>query len=1299
MQRLRGTQLTLLHTAFFLSIAAGPLPAQNAAPALASVTPSTVAAGSSGVVITLNGSNLAGANVLLSNGPTITNSGCTSGCPITYSGGSQMIVSLPDSVVANAGTVKISVVSPANQFSNPVTLTVTGGTGGGGGTLGITTTSLPNGAAGAAYSQQLAASGGTLPYKWSVQNSITGIVDGLQVGTTGLIYGNPTAPGTFNIPIQVTDSGTPPATTNKTLPLIVSQATLAITTTTLPAGITNVFYNQTVQVIGGVTPYTWSVVSGSLPAGLALSATTGAITGGPNAAGASNFTIQVADSSAPPATAKQALSIAVTSLTTVSFAAQTLPGGTVNTPYSQILQGSGGAQPYSFKVAAGALPPGLLLSTSGTLSGIPTLASPFTFTAQLTDASGATLRAPITLTIAAAPLQFTPPILPAGVGGVPYPSIILSGAGGTPPYTFTAGTGNGALPAGLTLVNGLISGTPTVQGTASVSITVTDSAQPPASVTVTVPIVTRPGTTPPAADLILSTGSLSYTLAAGASAPPAPTNLTILSTSIASPVNYSVALSPQVSWLSITGPASGAVTPGSVNLSLTAQALALAAQSAPYLTSIVVTCVAPSPCAGNSYKVAVSLVVSSLAPQLLIPTPLVSLAASNSVTQPTAVFGVQNAGGGTISVNAVTPADPWLTVTGVPTTLTAGPPVFATVTANASGFKPGLYQSSITVYTSAGSAIVPVTLVVSNGKVMTLNPFGQQFQMSAGGAVGNPAGSFEVLVDTTATVNWTAAVTPAVAWLSVSTASGTSTISNPGSVSFTINAAASAALAAGSYYGLINVSSNQEANTPQAFLVVLNVAAAGTPSDPDPEPGGLLFISGTGAVPPQNLTLYTSSVKAVPYQASAIADNGATWLSATPLSGTVSASVPAKQVVTVSTTGLTAGTYHGTLTYEFSPDSVRTVNVTLLIPGSVAIHIGPFDRGARPEATTACTPSTLSLNSSGPAGNFSTPAAWPAQLVIALADNCGNAVSNGNVTVAFNNGDSPIALSTDASQPGTYRGTWTPHGTSSQLTAIATGVAPGLTQAFVTIPGRVVPNLSQAPSLTPGGTLNAFNPNIGGGIAPGTAVEIFGSNFAPPGSIYTPTSLPFQTSAGGTSVLIGGIPAPLYFVGPGQINAQAPFELVPGTPYQVIVSTNGGIATPDTIHATPAAPGMASFQSGAIIAQHLDNTLVLENSPAKPGEILVIYLTGLGNTANDPADGTGAASLPTSTAPDNPITLSINDIPIDPSTLLFVGLTPGSVSLYQIDLTVPPGTPDGDQKLTITQAGTSGNVTILPVHK
>jgi len=245
---------------------------------------------------------------------------------------------------------------------------------------------------------------------------------------------------------------------------------IGITTNSLPNATQNATYSKTLAATGGVPPYNWSIVSGSLPAGLALAASTGVISGTPTGTGISNFTAQVTDSNSLQAT--KPLSLTVAAPPTVSTTS--LPTGTQNIAYTATLAATGGTAPYMWSLSSGTLPSGLTLASStGVISGTPTATGVSNFTVQVSDANAATATQALSINITLSPIVTTAS-LPGATQNGSY-SATLTASGGTAPYSWSISAGT--LPAGLTLASatGVISGTPTGTGTSNFTVQVTDT--------------------------------------------------------------------------------------------------------------------------------------------------------------------------------------------------------------------------------------------------------------------------------------------------------------------------------------------------------------------------------------------------------------------------------------------------------------------------------------------------------------------------------------------------------------------------------------------------------------------------------------------------------------------------------------------------------------------------------------------------------------------------------------------------------------------------------------------------------
>jgi hypothetical protein len=176
-------------------------------------------------------------------------------------------------------------------------------------------------------------------------------------------------------------------------------AVLTITTTSpLAGGLPGTAYTQTFAATGGVGPYTFSLLSGSLPPGLSLSGA--ALNGTPTTPGVYNFSIQVTDSASNTATQAFQLTIAAPLIITTT---SPLASGVLGLSYTQTLAATGGVAPYTFSLLSGSLPPGLSLS-GAVLNGTPTTPGVYNFNIQVTDSASHTVTQAFALTVAAAPI-------------------------------------------------------------------------------------------------------------------------------------------------------------------------------------------------------------------------------------------------------------------------------------------------------------------------------------------------------------------------------------------------------------------------------------------------------------------------------------------------------------------------------------------------------------------------------------------------------------------------------------------------------------------------------------------------------------------------------------------------------------------------------------------------------------------------------------------------------------------------------------------------------------------------------
>jgi hypothetical protein len=341
---------------------------------------------------------------------------------------------------------------------------------------------LPDGKVGEAYSLLLAASGGKLPYSWSVESG--SLPSGLGLSSEGELSGIPAQYGDYSFTVGVRDGQEPARTATDLFALHISPADLNITTVSLPGGIEGTFYSEELTAAGGVSPYTWEIVSGSLPEGIVLGPGTGRISGIAvnSSIGTSSFVVGVTDNQGSPAHDEIALQLEIEPAESLSVTTGSpLPDGKAGEAYHESLAGSGGKRPYTWALASGVLPTGITLAEDGTLSGAPTEEGEFSFTVRASDSQAVPEEATkdLLLRVDPARLEIIATSLPEGVEGTAYEQIVET-VGGVLPRTWSVV--DGSLPDGLTLspMEGILSGTPTNSaiGTSSFTLHVIDSRSP-----------------------------------------------------------------------------------------------------------------------------------------------------------------------------------------------------------------------------------------------------------------------------------------------------------------------------------------------------------------------------------------------------------------------------------------------------------------------------------------------------------------------------------------------------------------------------------------------------------------------------------------------------------------------------------------------------------------------------------------------------------------------------------------------------------------------------------------------------
>lgn len=351
-------------------------------PALQKVSVTSIKAGVGPITIDLYGSNFDQQTTVMWNGADRVTS---------YVSSTHLRAAITAADTVNPGWAQVLVRTAfpnSTLYSNAVVVHIYA-------TLQITTTSLRNGTIAATYSASLTANGGATPYTWTIVSGT--LPSGITLSSNGVLGGVPTATGSYPFTVQVKDAESVAQIVSVPLSLMITPAVLSITTSTLPEGSEGNTYSASLTANGGTSPYSWSLASGALPLGVSLS-TAGVLSGTPTAAGTFTLAVQAKDSSATPQIATTSLSLTVMP-PPLQVSTASVPSATTNAAYSAGLAATGGTQPYTWSVSTGQLPNGIGLSSSGTVSGTPTVSGTFPFTAEVRDNSGSTATANLSLVV------------------------------------------------------------------------------------------------------------------------------------------------------------------------------------------------------------------------------------------------------------------------------------------------------------------------------------------------------------------------------------------------------------------------------------------------------------------------------------------------------------------------------------------------------------------------------------------------------------------------------------------------------------------------------------------------------------------------------------------------------------------------------------------------------------------------------------------------------------------------------------------------------------------------------------
>ena len=214
---------------------------------------------------------------------------------------------------------------------------------------------------------------------------------------------------------------------------------------------------------------------------------------------------------------------------------------------------------------------------------------------------------------------------------------------------------------------------------------------------------------------------------------------------------------------------------------------------------------------------------------------------------------------------------------------------------------------------------------------------------------------------------------------------------------------------------------------------------------------------------------------------------------------------------------------------------------------------------------------------------------------------------------------------------------------------------------------------AEPPYYTPQSLVNSAD-NQPGELAPNVIATLYGANLAYGTKILTPDDirggvLPTTLPGTGVRILLNGLPANVYYISPTQINFIVPANLLPGS-LTVQLVIDGLAGPPISVQLARAAPALFQLDAQTPVATRADGSIITRDAPAQPGELAVLYATGLGQTVPPVEYGL----LPRFAAPLQQLSsfqVWLDGVPVDSGNVPYAGIAPGFGGLYQVNVVLP----------------------------